>query len=382
MVAEGTAITLVLLGDDRELGHAALGVLVASWTLPQMLTAPLIGSWADRSAHPARLLACLVAVGGLGIGAVGAGLGAVPIALLAIAAALISLAEPAIMGALSGIATRSAPPSSRFEAWDAVSYGAAGIVAQVVVATSAAFGDPMTTLVVLVVLAALAAGLVASLPLRAASIEHPDGPRAGARAAMRVAFVDRDLRSMTVLTTVSMSAFGGLALVAVDLAEHAGREAGAASRLILAMAVGAVVGSLAWTRFAPPERPLRTAVCSVTTVGLAFATCAFGNWWVCLGAFLVAGVADAPLLVATFTTRNRRSPDHLRASVYTVSASLKIAATSVGAVAVGLLVGARSGVSGPLTLTALQLIALAAFAVSRQGPQPDRARASARDIHV
>ena len=79
-----------------------------------------------------------------------------------------------------------------------------------------------------------------------------------------------------------------------------------------------------------------------------------------MGAFLVAGAADAPLLVATFAVRNRRSPAHLRASVYTLSAGLKIAATSVGAVTIGVLVGVRAGLSGPLTLAALQFVALGA----------------------
>jgi hypothetical protein len=368
MVAEATAITLVLVGDERGLGTASLGVLVAAWTLPQVLTAPLIGGWADRSLRPSLLLAGLIAVGGIGIGAVGAGLGTVPLVALAAVAILISLSEPATMGALSGIATRSARPGTGFEAWDAVSYGAAAIAALAMVSASVAIGDPGTTLVLLVGLAAVAALLVARLPLQAAGEADRGLTRSGPWAAMRVMFDDRDLRSMTVLTTISMSAFGGLALVAVDLAEHHGKDSAAASRLVLAMAIGAVVGSLVWTRVAPPARPLRVALVSVAVVGLAFATSALGSWWVCMGAFLVAGVADAPLLVATFAVRNRRSPAHLRASVYTLSASLKIAATSVGAVTIGVLVGVRAGMSGPLTMTALQLVALGACLAIRRLP--------------
>ena len=112
MVAEGTAITLVLVGDGRGLGSASLGVLVAAWTLPQVLTAPLIGGWADRSVRPSLLFAGLIVVGGIGISAVGAGLGTVPVAALAVVAVLISLAGPATIGALSGIATRRAVGAS------------------------------------------------------------------------------------------------------------------------------------------------------------------------------------------------------------------------------------------------------------------------------
>ena len=382
MVAEGTAITLVLVGDGRGLGSASLGVLVAAWTLPQVLTAPLIGAWADRSVRPSLLLAGLIVVGGVGIGAVGAGLGTVPLAALAVVAVLISLSEPATMGALSGIATRSVRPGSGFEAWDAVSYGAAAIAALAMVSASVALADPVTTLALVVGLTALAAVLVARLPLQAAGEEHRGLTRPGPWAALRIMFDDRDLRSMTVLTTISMSAFGGLALVAVDLAEHHGQDSAAASRLVLAMAIGAVVGSLVWTRVAPPVRPVRVALVSVAVVGTAFGTCAFGSWWVCMGAFLVAGAADAPLLVATFAVRNRRSPAHLRASVYTLSASLKIAATSVGAVTIGVLVGVSAGLSGPLTLAALQIVALGScIAIRRVSGRPPVAAAPAV-VHV
>ena len=216
-----------------------------------------------------------------------------------------------------------------------MSYGAAAIAALAMVSASVALGDPVTTLVLLVGLTAVAAVLVARLPLQAAREEHRGLARSGPWAAMRVMFDDRDLRSMTVLTTISMSAFGGLALVAVDLAEHHGQDSAAASRLVLAMAIGAVVGSLVWTRVAPPSASAAHRTGQRRGRRAAFGTCAFGSWWVCMGAFLVAGAADAPLLVATFAVRNRRSPAHLRASVYTLSASLKIAATSVGAVTIG-----------------------------------------------
>ena len=398
MVAEGTAIALVLVGTDRGLGTAALGALVACWTLPQVLTAPFVGTIADRAAHPARLLGGLVALGAVGLAALGAGLGSVSIALLAVVAALISLAEPALMGALSGIATRSAGP--RFEAWDALSYGSAGICVQVLVGAVTAASGPASALGALVVLGAVAALLVGSLPLRGATEVDgrdrvheatiagrgnpgaPDGAddgdrvsrrrvrserTGGARAALALIRRDRDLRSMTVLTTISMSAFGGVALVAVDLAEQHERSSASGSQLVLAMALGALVGSLAWTRLPAPPRPMRTAAVSVAVVGVAFAATALVGWYGCLVAFAIAGLADAPLLVSTFATRNRRSPASVRASVYTVSASLKIAATSLGAVAAGLLVGLRGGVSGPLTLAVIQVVALGAFAVSRAG---------------
>src|SRR5918993_1364683 len=132
MVAEATTITWVLVGVDREVGEAAIGVLVACATFPQILLAPWIGHLADRSERPAVLLAVLTGVGALGFAGIGIGLGTVPVGVLGLAAVLVALGEPAMMGALSGIASRSVD-THRFEAWDAASYGGAAIGAQLVI---------------------------------------------------------------------------------------------------------------------------------------------------------------------------------------------------------------------------------------------------------
>jgi predicted MFS family arabinose efflux permease len=367
IVTEATAITLVLLGTERGIDERRLGVLVACWTLPQLVTAPIVGSLADRSRRPATLLAALVLVGGLGIGAVGAGLGVVPLAALCAVSALISLAEPAIMGGLSGLASRSAAGVGGFSQWDAVSYGAAGISAQLVVSVSAALTTPAVTLWLVVAMAAIATVLVSQLPLRAATTEHE--PVDIARV-VRLLFGDRELRSITVLTTIALSAFGGLALASVDLAEHLGRRSTDGSRLVLALAIGSVAGSLITTRIATPAHPLRTAAVSVATIGICFGLAAVSAWPIALCLFATAGVADAPLLVATFASRTRRSPDEARASVYTVAASLKIAATSIGALAVGFVTASAGGGSGVATLAAIEAVALAAFGVTRYVGRP------------
>ena len=367
VVTEATAITLVLLGTDRGVSERSLGILVACWTLPQVLTAPFVGSLADRARRPARLLAALVAVGAAGIGAIGAGLGVVPLTVLCAVSAMISLAEPAIMGGLSGIATRSAGTVAGFSQWDAVSYGSAGIAAQAVVSLSASLSSPAVTVVLVVSMGALAVVLIGRLPLRPAAAHHE---RVRTAHVMQLLFGDRELRSMTVLTTLALSAFGGLALAAVDLAEHLGRDAESGSQLVLALAIGSVVGSLITTRLPTPADPLRVAAACVAVIGAAFGLSAIASWPVALALFVVAGLADAPLLVATFTSRSRRSPDGARASVFTVAASLKIAATSIGALAVGFVVGTAGGGSGVVTLAVIELVALLAFAATRYAGRP------------
>jgi hypothetical protein len=183
--------------------------------------------------------------------------------------------------------------------------------------------------------------------------------------AVRAIVRDRQLLSMTILTTLSMAAFGGAALTAVDLAEHRGHGAEAGSQLVLAMAVGAVAGAGLWTRLPPPSRPDRMAVASVVVLTGALTLASAGSWLVCIVAFAIAGFADAPLLVATFATRNARSPDEVRATVYTISASLKLASSAIGAVAVGFVASTRPGHAAALMMAALQLTALGGYALAR-----------------
>ena len=355
LVAEGTTIAWVLVGSEHDVADSSIGLLLAAATFPQIVIAPWVGRHADSSARPALLLAGLVAVGAVGLGAVGLGLGSVPIGLLMVAAILVAFSQPAMMGALSGLAAR-ATRAATFEAWDAASYGGAAIGAQLLVVAVVAISGPTAAVGALVVLAGLAAIAFARLPLPPAATPAAGG--SAVKSIFRVIGADRWLLSVTVLTTVSMSAMGGVALVAVDLAERTGRAADAGGQLVLTMAIGAVCGSIACIRLRPPDRPLRRAALSVAAIGATFAAVASGVWPICLVAFFVAGAADAPLLMSTFTIRNRRTPDAVRASLYTVSASLKIGGTALGAVGVGALLDATAGAEGAIALAVIQVIAL------------------------
>ena len=296
------------------------------------MTAPWLGSRLDRAARPALLLAALATVIGAGIGVIGAGLGAVPIVILCLVAVGWSVAEPAVMGGLSGIGSRSSVGDGRFETADATSYGAAAVAGQAVVALTVLAAGPWTAVAVLVTLAFAAAVLIVGLPLRPVPVEEASGGHV--RAALGLIGRDRELRSMTVLTTISMSAVGGLALAAVGVAEANGRDADAASVAVLAMATGAVVGSLSSRRLGVAAHPVAWSYASVATVGLSFALAAVVPWSAAVALFAIAGFADGPLLTATFAVRTTRTPLRLRASVYTIAASAKIAGSALGAVVV------------------------------------------------
>jgi len=371
-VVEAAAITFVLVGTERGVSGEQLGVLVACTAAPQVLTAPWLGARLDASRRPSATLATMAVVIGAGVALIGAGLGQAPILAVYAVAVVWSIAEPGIMGGLSGIASRSARPGGRLEAWDAVSYGGAAIVGQALVAIVTLVSTAAAVIVVLVVLAVLAALAITRLPLRppvpatdAVQVDVSADRGPAVRAALRLMAADRELRSITVLTTISMSAFGGLALAAVGFARHTGRPAESASVLVLSLAIGALVGSLGVTRLASPPAPLRAATVAVAVVGVSFALSAIGPWWLAVAAFFVAGVADGPLLVSTFTMRTARTPDDLRASVYTTAASLKIAGTALGAVVVGLVADDDGGRAGMVVLAGGQALALVALAVTQ-----------------
>lgn len=366
MVAEATVIVWVLIGADRDVSDASVGLLIACATLPQIALAPWVGRRADVTARPARLLAALIVVGGTGLTIVGAGLGSAPFAVLVAGAALVAVSQPAMTGALSGIATR-ARHSPTFEAWDAASYGGAAIGAQLLVAVAVAVWTSDAALVAIVALALAATAGVGALPLPTVPDRH--ARRADIRTVLRSIADDRSLRAITILTTLSMSAFGGVAIAAVDIAERTGRDGDAGSQLVLAMAIGAGVGSVVCIRIRPPVAPLRQAVLSVCVLAVAFGLAAAAWWPVAIVAFAVAGFADAPLLVATFAIRNRRGPAPIRASIYTVSASMKVAATALGAVGVGLLVDRTDGPAAVGALALAQLVALGSCAISLRFPE-------------
>jgi hypothetical protein len=207
---------------------------------------------------------------------------------------------------------------------------------------------------VVVVLATVGATLLPRAGLRAAPLATPEH---GARRAWRAIVHHRPLLAVTVATTCSMAAFGGLSIAAVALAEHLHRPSDDGGILVTVLAAGALVGSLIWTRVPPFVRPERSVVAIIVLLGGAFALTLLPNWYAALVGFFLAGVLDGPLLIATFAARSRYSDDDHRAAVYTIGASLKTAATAVGAILVGTAVRSRPSTAGVVTIVAMQAVA-------------------------
>lgn len=352
-MSEAASVALVLVGRERGLASALVGVVLAARTLPQIATGPFIGTLLDRSRRPHWAVGIAAAAsGGLAALAI-TGIGRWPLGVVLALVALEALCEPALTGGLSGLATRG-DVSAAVQSWDAVAYNVAGVGAPAAVTLALRSGGSGAAIAAVVALAAIGAALLPGSGLRAGPVViRPQS----ARRAVAAILHHRPLLATSVATTCSMAAFGGLSIAAVALAEHLDRPSDDGGILVTVLAIGALAGSLIWTRARPFARPERSAVTIIALVGAAFSLALLPDWYAALAGFFVAGALDGPLLVATFAARSRYSGEAERATVYTIGASLKTAAMAVGAILVGAAVRSRPSAAGVITIVALQAVA-------------------------
>jgi MFS family permease len=159
--------------------------------------------------------------------------------------------------------------------------------------------------------------------------EHEDAHR-GIRAGFVFIAHDRVLRTLVVAWTVFV--FGlGMAMVAdVPLVEQFGTGATGYGLLIGCWGAGSVLGSLAGRklneRIEPKVLFVGTAVIGVTTAGVALSP-----WFPpVLVLILLAGAADAVVMVADRSIQQRRTPDVVRSRVVSASESMITIALAVG----------------------------------------------------
>ncbi|MFD0683820.1 MFS transporter [Actinomadura fibrosa] len=164
----------------------------------------------------------------------------------------------------------------------------------------------------------------------------------------------RVLRALTVATTLAWLGFGGTAVTAVLLAEHIGAPPSAGGRLLMAMAVGSLLGALASSRWLTPGRAEPVMIGGLVAFGAALAAVAAAPsvpW--AMAAFAAAGAAEGPVFAATLMLRQRESPADRLGQVNTTGGSLKISASALGAA----LTAAFADAVGPVGL----VLAIAAF---------------------
>jgi hypothetical protein len=354
--SEGLALAIVFDVSDRGGSIAFAGVLLALSTLPQVVTGPLGGAALDATNRPGRVVAvaCVasaVAIAGL---AWAGSAGAVAI----VAALVLAGSDPILTGGLSATFTRwadSAGASTHsISAWDGVAYNVAGVAGPMlvtVVAATACSTAAMLTLAGLIVPAAAFVWTDPPLPAVA--------PHAGLRvtAALGTMWANRPLRGVTVSSTLESGAMGGLTIAMVAAAAEHGHAAEAAGTVLTVRAVTALASSLVLTRSGRSIAAHTLVLTSIAASGTGLVAMGIAPWWVLVGLGGWVGLADGPVLVGTYRARAEGSPPGLRASVFTVGASMKLAASSGGALLAGLTLADQASAVGLVGIGAVSLAA-------------------------
>ncbi|WP_262401620.1 MFS transporter [Actinomadura sp. CNU-125] len=165
----------------------------------------------------------------------------------------------------------------------------------------------------------------------------------------------RVLRALTVATTIAWLGFGGVAVTAVLVAGELGAEPSAGGRLLVAMAVGSLIGSLASSRLLTPRHAEPVMVAGLVGFGASLAAVAVAPsvaW--ATAAFVLAGLSEGPVFAATLMLRQREAPPERLGQVNTTAGSLKIGASALGAALTAVSAGALGADGLILAIAACQ----------------------------
>ena len=379
---QSASIALVLVVIARTNNPRLAGLVVAAFTVPTLVTGPVIGAYLDRLrakralfvANQATLAAALVGVVVLA--------GHAPGAVLIVLGLFAGLTAPVLTGGFSSLVPLVVPPGGlrRANALDAASYNVAGLAGPALVAVIAGAAGAGLALSAVAGIATLGLVLVLVAPMPATapggspdSRQAEPGPASADQAvpgSLLGAVADglqllRDvplLRSTTIATTLSQFTQGLLPVALPLLAVSLGHPTSAGAWLLTALSGGGLAGSLASERLlagrtAPAVLIVAMAACGAFLAALAAAP-GFGA---ALGVAVLAGAADGPSLAATLTVRQRTVPPDRYAQTAATAASLKTGAYALGAAAAGLLAGVLTARQLVLLVGIGQFIALVPF---------------------
>lgn len=338
---EGLRLALILAAADTPAGLTLGGLLVAAFLIPSVVAAPFVGRLADVSRNPNRLYALAFAFNGIVIALCGVLLNVVHPAIILLLAAIGGSVGPLLQGGLSSLlgAIVPKPLLHRAYALDVVSYNLSAILAPAIVAAVAGLASPLLSLLLLSVLMLGAAANVLRLPIRhnedRALIAAPS-PAAGLKAIAGIA----PLRSTVVATSMSSIGNGIIPLVATMLA--IGTLSVNAGMMLSTMAIGSLVGSLAYAvrPFGAREPHRLVPFISIATALPIAVLATTASTPVALALFALAGALGGPQGTAQFSVRDRFSPANVRTQVFTLSTSVKTTAAAMGAALAGLISGA------------------------------------------
>lgn len=366
---ESARVAMVLLVLARTRSPALAGAVVAATTLPALVTGPLLGAWLDRTRHrraafAGNQLLLLVSLAGLLLAT-----GRAPSYVVVLLGLLAGVTIPVLTGGFTGLIAPLVPAPLLRRAYgaEAASFNVASVAGPalaggVTAAFGAAWAVGMTCGLSVIALVA-----VSRVPMPAPVVD-PDAPGLLRTVGIGLRHLARTppLRSITVVTTISMGGIGALPVAFPLFAEDLGVHASAAGYLFSTFAIGALVGSVAVASRTVRTGPMRMAFLCVAGLAGAFGAVAVASTLpLALVVIFVAGVLEGPVLASTLTVRELHSPDWMRTQVVTTAASLKFGAYAAGSALAGWLVAAHGPRTGLLMVAAFQVVGIALGLLAR-----------------
>ncbi len=386
------AIALVLLIIARTHDPRLAGLVVGAFTVPTLVTGPVLGAHLDRTRRKRPLfavnqVALAASLAGVLVVA-GRGPGFVP-ALFGLCA---GVTAPVLTGGFSSLVPLVVPPGAlgKANALDSASYDVAGLTGPGLVALIAGVfgaGAALGTVaaiaaagLLLVLVAPMPAAPAASAPAGdaptgdvlagdvALALEAPaPGEPPGVRGeSLVVAVADglrllrdsRALRSVTTAGAVGQFFQGPLPVALPLLAVALGRTTSGGGWLLTALSAGGLVGSLLSDRLLA----LRSGRLVLAGSFCGFFAClaamaAVPGFWPAMGLAALAGLADGPSLAATLSIRQQTVPPERYAQATATAASLKTGAYALGAACAGLLTAVLTARQLMLVIATGQLLA-------------------------
>jgi MFS family permease len=347
---EMVAVAVVLLALSRTDSPLLSGAVIAAYTVPSILSGPLLGAWLDRTRRPVSALAANQFV----LSAMALAMVFASAPWLVVAAFVAGITLPMTSGGFTSLVPRLATDLAKATSQDALLFNASPAVAVAVVGALSLAGGLCTTTL--------------RVPPHPPT-EHPS-LRSAMRRGLRHLATTPPLRGATVASVIG---YGSVGMLVTALPLHLGVlgvDENQTGIVWAAMEVGCVASILAVRRRLPRWRPERVVF---TTVALYGATLALwpvtAHFPVLLGLAVLSGMAQGPTLTATITARQRYTPEGLLGQVSTTGASLKVGAFAAGAAGGGALLTAWPPTAVILLVAVGQLVAASLGAAAARPKQ-------------
>jgi MFS family permease len=330
------AVVLCLL--DRTNSPALAGAVVAAASFPSLVTGPVLGAWFDRARHRSALLSLDQAVAAVTIAAILLTAGKVPPAVLIAIAVVSGTTLPLSGGGFTSLIPALVPDELlvRANALEAASFNVATVAGPALAGSIAAAAGADAAVATEIGHYCVAFLLVLGIGAGPGS-PQAESLRTTIRSGLAHVIRTPALAAVTLSGSLALLA-RGLLVIAFPLlaAEELGADPSAAGYLWGAFALGSLVGAVGLVRLHSDSRPELTMLAATALAALVMPAWALPNGIAAVGALVaLSGLAYGPGLAATFTVRQRWTPERLRGQVFMTAASMKPALFAVGAALAG-----------------------------------------------